>query len=338
MFKAYRFKLTSSIDVYCRSSVAGTMDYNVEYPFAWISVSGISDCSSSPNTTTTEIWTGYGPTVWLFTSLVGVSMVYASAAILFYIKNHELYDAQKRFPAFDLLISLILASLWALDSYLAWTNFPALKEEVNPDHVINKVKVCNDSGGYCTSAVAAEFGEMNSYLFLALACAVSWAIAVWFIFMESGLCPDDDEDLDYADLEPDAGVGVAMANARLNGMNSTFFPFPDHMVNEKDRVARMDHYDAIWNNGNNHLQDKALMQQQFMEYLSNWKNHSNNSMNSGSKLFNNNEGEQEDRFANGYTFAPIRDPVSSVSMISRNELQRDIVGNKVHSKWNLFKA
>ena len=309
LWKAYSLRLPASIDVYCRSQAAASMSFDVSFPFAWIGVTGIGDCSTESETVTTRVWTGFGPTATLFTVLVGVTVAYAAGCVCVYALRHEWYDSNKKWPACDLLLSLLLGCIWSLDTWLAWRNFSSLKQAAHPDSVAGSLKVCSSSGGYCNANIIPDFGDVSSFLFLGLACALSCAVAVWFVFMETGLCPDDEDDeLAYADFAPDVAP-----HAALSAKNGHFVPFSDYVYEKEDDFSNRDMSPA----------DKALVQQQMMLYLSQW---------------NKNGSKSEDRFANGFTFAPIRDPAEHVATISSNELTRDSIGNKVHSKFNLFKA
>ena len=73
-------------------------------------------------------------------------------------------------------------------------------------------------------------------------------------------------------------------------------------------------------------QDQAMMkaqQQQFRKYLANWQSQTHKPT-----VRDNNY----DEFAHGLTFS------LQILTISDQEYKRDVMGTKVHSKWNLFKA
>lgn len=319
--KAYRYKVASSIDIFCQSSAAGQVNYEAEFPFAYVSVKAVSDCSNSAETTTTQIWTGFGPTAYLFTALVLGTLVYCVTAIVIYYNHHVVYDAKKTFPAVDLLASLIMGSLWVLDCYLAWINYPGLKTESGPDKVITALPVCNI--GYCSTQSTGDFGDVNTFLFLGLACALSWGISVWFIFMESGLCPEDEEelsddynDLDYADAHPGG----------IRGLPRTIPPIYDAEQDlAKESPYRTEYgfgYERPMTGYTKEAPPDAPFDDhrvQRMEYT--WKPGTLDS-------------QDFDRFARGLTFSP----GPQVATVTNKQLERDIIGTKVHSKWNLFKA
>lgn len=319
--KAYRYKVTSSIDIFCQSSPTGQTTYEVEFPFAWIPVKAISDCTNSAETTTTHIWTGFGPTAYLFTALILGTFVYCVTAIVFYYNHHVVYDAKKTFPAVDLLASLIMGSFWVLDCYLAWINYPGLKSESSPDKVTTVLPVCNI--GYCSAQSTGDFGDVNTFLFLGLACGLSWGISVWFIFMESGLCPEDEEelsedysDLDYADARPRA----------IRGLPRTIPPIYDADQDlPKESPYRTDYGFGCerpmigYTKESDFLDGHHVQRNSGIEYT--W--------NPGTL-----ESQDFDRFARGLTFSP----VPQVATVTNKQLERDVIGAKVHSKWNLFKA
>lgn len=222
-WKAYSLRAVGSVDVYCRSNLAASLSYDVSFPFAWIGVTGVADCSSDATTSTTWTWTGFAPTTGLFAALVAATVAQAVACVCVYVWGHQWYESEKKWPACDLLASLLLACGWALDTGLAWHWFPQLRQAAHPDTVAGALSVCSAAGGYCNANQVPDLDDVSSFLFLGLACALSCAVAVWFVFMETGLCPDDDEDEDLTDFAvlphavpffPDDSKSLACDSAR----------------------------------------------------------------------------------------------------------------------------
>lgn len=270
---------------------------------------------------------GMGPTVYLYILLSAFMVIYPMLAILFYLTRYETYDSQKKMPAVDLLISLVNGLLWIFDAYLAWHNLSGLKESCDPDKVISSTAVCSASGGYCSPGIQGEFSDLSSFLFLALACALSWGIAVWFIFMETGLAPDDDDDdLMYSDLA-DETTGI-----RAGRLPALVPPFSSYSVDEKGEQVGGTQYSYDTEYGMecerglpNAPVDGSFgnKEQMMLAYVNAWKQTAGNEFD-----------EQTLAAMFGNSFSPER----GIKTVSSRELERDTIGNKVHSKWNLFKA
>lgn len=138
--------------------------------------------------------------------------------------------------------------------------------------------------------------------------------------MESGLVPNDEDDYDgeFTDAEYDYICEDGKAPR-------TFLPFSGNQIDGKaglyktefgttptERVVEL------------RAEDQEMIeaqQQQFLEYLANWQSQTQKP-----------SDNDYDRFAHGLTFSP------QVSTISGKEHERDVMGTKVHSKWNIFKA
>ena len=351
--KIWNLSVSNQFEVFCRTNSAGMVNYEAKYPFDWLTIQAPSDCAEQSPSSTTHIWTGkplfssspprltnlllslsfsskgMGPTVYLYTALTVFMIGYSISAIIFYFWRYEDYDLQKKLPAIDLLISLTNGLLWLGDTYLAWHNLPGLKETGDPDRVISATTVCSASGAYCSPGLPGEFKDMASYLFLALANALSWGIAVWFIFMETGLAPDDYDDEVYFDL-PDG--------PRLTGLPALVPPFSSYSMDEKAEqaglVSQYSYNTEYGMEGNGEKMNAAggalaaegtvvskgdMMQQ----YINAWKE---NAMNS----------ELDESLFAAMLKTPTQYP--QIKTVSTKELERDTIGNKVHAKWNLFKA
>lgn len=348
--KIWYLSVSNQFEVFCRTNSAGMVNYEAKFPFDWLKIQAPSDCAEQSPSSTTHIWTGksilivkinsmkssdlfiiysptgMGPTVYLYTALTLFMIGYSVCAIIFYFLRHEVYDLQKKLPAIDLLVSLTNGLLWLGDTYLAWHNLPGLKETGDPDRVISATSVCSATGAYCSPGLPGEFKDMASYLFLALANALSWGIAVWFIFMETGLAPDDYDDEVYFDL-PDG--------PRLTGLPALVPPFSSYPVDEKtdqSGLASQYSYNTEYGmEGNNDKMNGALGAEgpivskgdMMQQYINAWKE---NAMHS----------ELDENLFAAMLKTPTQYP--QIKTVSTKELERDTIGNKVHAKWNLFKA
>ena len=325
--KAYNFTVDSSFDLTCRTTSKGTVNYTVQFPFQWIAVTGLSDCSSTPTETTTYVTTNFGMPSGMFMVVTAASLVYCVGAVFTYFSHWKMYDYDKKLPAADLLMSLILGLFWVMTCYFAWSNYPTFKESSTAERVTASIPVCqsDSAGGWCSTGNSSEqFGDVKTFMFLGLASALFWGISVWFIFMEGGLVPDDDEEYDGELTDEDLAYDYIGEGGKV--VPRTFVPFSRGQIDGKadlyqkefgfdaDKVAELGAPDQVM---------MEAQQQQFMEYLANWQ----------SQTHKPTVGDNDyDRFAHGLTFSP------QVSTISGQEYERDVMGTKVHSKWNLFKA
>lgn len=316
--KCYNLQVSHSIEIFCQSNAAGSLNYDVKFPFDYIHVASQSDCSTEPRQIEESHWTGFGPTAYLFTGVVAVVNIYGLVAIAFYSLKYKAYDVQKRFPAIDLMASLVVGLLWALTCYLGWSNFPEMKKETNPDSVQLKSTICKDLNAYCTSSKTGTWDDLNTYLFLGLANTLSWGISVWFIFMETGLCPDEDEWSDYSDLGPYEGeITGGAAGARAA---PTFVAFPQLLEKPGDKYGA--NFASEYTTGQEQAANTAqLDSQQLLGYL-NWKNTQQPDLLTE-------DGIGFGRFSQGMTFTPIVPTISE---------EIDTKGVKVHKKFNLFQA
>ncbi|KAI1291936.1 Synaptophysin [Halotydeus destructor] len=303
-YKAYTLKVTSSVEVFCPGNTEPSIKYDVQYPFDYVHVPSKSDCSQASIPVTDSFATGFAPTAYLFTLSVAVSIAYGVAAIIFYCLKHQAYDVQKKLPALDLLMSLAVGIMWAICAYMAWSNYPDLKNNTSGDQIQMKATLCKDTNAYCSSYNGGNWEDMNSYLFLGIANILSWGISVWFIFMETGLYPDEYE---YGDDLVDYEGGFTQGPP-------TFVAFPE--MAQKAAMAA----GAGGGGGGNLVGSAGLNDGHLVEY---WKNYRKQA----------NLGDDGDRFANGYTFTPI---VPSVSEAVQDKDDPNPV--KVHNKWNLFQA
>jgi hypothetical protein len=271
----------------------------VKYPFDYVHVTSKLGCDPKGPEVTDSFSTGFAPTSYMFTVIVGISMIYCVAAIAFYVFKHHDYDLEKRLPAIDLLASLAVGIFWAITTYLGWHNFSDLKKNTSPDNIQMQATLCKDKNAYCSNFNGGNWNDMNTYLFLSIANVLSWGISVWFIFMETGLCPEDDEDVQIVDSE-------------YGAQPPTFVPFPELMEKKGEGYP-----DATGPNGD---------EDNLMTFIKKWKNVQGAEM-----------AEGEDRFANGYTFTPVVPSVSESVHNRENTLPMD-KEVKVHNKWNVFQA
>ena len=303
-YKSYTLKISSSVEVFCPGTTSPAINYDVKYPFDYIHVASKTDCSMNATEVIDSFSTGFAVTAYLFTIAVVISVAYGVSAILFYALKHQAYDQQKRLPAFDLLASLLIGVVWAITAYMAWSNYHDLQKNTSPDQIQMKATLCLDKSAYCSSFSNGAWEDMNTYLFLGIANILSWGISVWFIFMETGIYPDEDE---YGDdiLEGDGNVHPP----------PTFVAFPE--MTEKQAMAN----GAYGNDGPVYGASNGVNDDQLLDYIKNYRNQSNG-----------------DRFANGYTFTSLV-PSISESVQDKNEPGVDAaMSTKVHNKWNLFQA
>lgn len=264
-YKCYTLKVTSTIEVFCQKNSPPPIAYSVQYPFDYVHILSQTDCSSTPNPVTDSVSTGFAATSYLFTSCVSISIAYGLLAILFYALKHQSYELQKRMPALDLLASLLIGLFWAIVTFMGWKYFPEMKKATSTDSIQMKATVCRDPTAYCSSFNSGTWDDMNTYLFLAIANMLGWGISVWFIFMETGLCPDDEEDESEID-------GIINGEYGNQGLPPQFLPFPS--IKEGYEQSK-----EMYNSS-------GVDEDELMSYIKDGKNGG-------------------DRFANGYTFSPV---------------------------------
>ena len=79
--EGYRFSVDSSFDLICGTST-GTVNYTVQFPFLWISVTGLSHGSSTRTETTTCVISNFGMPSGIFMFVIAASLVYCVGAVL----------------------------------------------------------------------------------------------------------------------------------------------------------------------------------------------------------------------------------------------------------------
>lgn len=319
LFKCYRLHVDHSLTIACPGAskeYRDTTKYSVEWPFIYVNVPVPMGCGE--NETDVRVveshWSGFGYSSYMFHSAVGLAIVYGLSAITFYTTRYEDYELNKKFPAIDLLASLSMGVLWAATCYMSWNEYQTLKLETGPEQMTQKLSICSGRA-FCSSDTSGTWSDVNTYLFLGLANAMSWGISVWFIFVESGLCPDDDEDewLDNFDVESEA-----LKNANLKG-DGSFIPFAQMENKEFEKRYSIDFGHEFGLDGAQLQRKQELLQQQEQQLVGYIR----------SKHQQFNDSAFDDKYA---AFAPV---VPTVSSDIDKAADKSI---KVHSKFNLFKA
>lgn len=322
LFKCYRLHVDHSITVSCPGAPKEYKEsarYSVEWPFIYVNVPVPSGCGG--NETLTRVmeshWSGFGYSSYLFQSAVFFSLLYPACVITFYITRYDDYELNKKYPAMDLLASLSMGILWAATCYMSWNEFQSLKQETGPDQVASKLSICSGQA-FCTSESSGTWNDMNTYLFLGLANAMSWGISVWFIFVESGLCPDEDEDewMDNLDLD-----SATLKSANLKG-DGSFVPFAGMDDKEFEKRYSID-FGHEFGLDSGQLQRKqelmAQQEQQLVGYIR-------------SKHLQFSDPAYEEKYNS--SFAPVV-PSLSETVETKTAADKSV---KVHSKFNFFKA
>ena len=312
LWKCLGLRSESWIDMYCGSRSVGSVHCSLSFPFVAVSAEVTGGCrSSDANVTRSEsLATGLALTSGLALTLLAASVLLALLGLGVYVCGHTAYEADKKWPLADLLASLALGLGWAGASWSAYARWPDLRESANADHVIARLSACaSDEGVYCNESSGQESGSAldasaaSHLLFLALGAALSCGVAAWFVVVETRLCPDDeaDDEDDQTDLE---------------------YEVLEREQQQQQPLARLLAKEQMGCSVSQ--QEQQLLQAHLAQYLSQWRERPSN------------KDLDDDRFAAGLTFAPMTSSVATVATPS--ERKRDLIGNRLHNTFNLFRA
>ncbi|XP_068946542.1 synaptophysin-like protein 2 [Petaurus breviceps papuanus] len=156
-------------------------------------------CEDEPTSKTLNLMGDFSAPAEFFVTLGIFSFFYTMAALIFYLRFHNLYTKNKRFPLVDFCVTVSFTFFWLVAAAAWGKGLTDVKGATRPSSLIAAMSICHGDEAVCSAGATPSMGLANISVLFGFINFFLWAGNCWFVFKETpwhgqGQGQDQDQD------------------------------------------------------------------------------------------------------------------------------------------------
>ncbi|XP_039579668.1 synaptophysin-like protein 1 [Passer montanus] len=182
------FRGETALLVSCEGVVNKTVTAGFAYPFRLNTVAFSAPDPKGCGGTWTDVYLmgDFSSSAHFFVILAALVFLYSVTALVVYIGYNHVYQQNNKFPLTDLAISVLIAFLWLVSTFV-WAKALADIKVSTGASIVPGIESCKAPGTICHFLSVTSMGILNVSVVFGLVNAVLWAVNVWLIYKDTNL-------------------------------------------------------------------------------------------------------------------------------------------------------
>ncbi|XP_064512405.1 synaptophysin-like protein 1 isoform X1 [Pseudopipra pipra] len=182
------FQGKTTLLVSCEGVVNKTVTAAFAYPFRLNTVEfSAPDPKGCAGTWTDVHLVGnFSSSAQFFVTLGVLVFLYCMATLVVYIGYNHVYQQNDKFPLTDLAISVLIAILWMVSTFV-WAKALADIKMSTEANIIPGIEACKAPGTTCNFVSVTSMGILNLSVVFGLLNAALWGGNVWLVYKDTKL-------------------------------------------------------------------------------------------------------------------------------------------------------
>ncbi|NXP88295.1 SYPL1 protein, partial [Passerina amoena] len=182
------FRGETALLVSCEGVVNKTVTAAFAYPFRLnTAVFSAPDPKGCGGTWTDVCLMGdFSSSAQFFVALAAVVFLYCVTALVVYIGYNHVYQQNNKFPLTDLTISVLIAFLWLVSTFV-WAKALADIRASTGASIVPGIESCKAPGTTCHFLSVTSMGILNVSVVFGLLNMILWAGNVWLVYKDTSL-------------------------------------------------------------------------------------------------------------------------------------------------------
>ncbi|XP_032544318.1 synaptophysin-like protein 1 [Chiroxiphia lanceolata] len=182
------FRGETTLLVSCKGVVNKTVTAAFAYPFRLNTVEFRAPDPKGCAGTWTDVHLvgNFSSSAQFFVTLGALVFLYCIAALVVYIGYNHVYQQNNKFPLTDLAISVLIAILWMVSTFV-WAKALADIKMSTEANIIPGIEACKAPGTTCNFVSVTSMGILNLSVVFGLLNAALWGGNVWLVYKDTKL-------------------------------------------------------------------------------------------------------------------------------------------------------
>ncbi|NWU00441.1 SYPL1 protein, partial [Urocynchramus pylzowi] len=182
------FQGETALLVSCEGVVNKTVTAAFAYPFRLNTVVfSAPDPEGCGGTWTDACLMGnFSSSAQFFVTLAALVFLYCITALVVYIGYNHVYQQNNKFPLTDLAISVLIAFLWLVSTFV-WAKALADIKVSTGASIVPGIESCKAPGTTCRFLSVTSMGILNVSVVFGLLNMIVWAGNVWLVYKDTNL-------------------------------------------------------------------------------------------------------------------------------------------------------
>ncbi|XP_007897609.1 synaptophysin-like protein 1 isoform X1 [Callorhinchus milii] len=125
------------------------------------------------------------PSSEFFVTIGAFAFLCSLAALVLYLGYHSTYQASKKLPIADFLLTVLFAFLWLVSSSAWAQGLTDLKFATAPSNIISSINLCQKQLDACTPGQLPIMGRLNASVIFGFMNVILWVGNGWFAYKET---------------------------------------------------------------------------------------------------------------------------------------------------------
>ncbi|OBS65311.1 hypothetical protein A6R68_06134 [Neotoma lepida] len=150
-----------------------------------ISVYEMPLCDDDSTSKTMHLMGDFSAPAEFFVTLGIFSFFYTMAALVLYLRFHNLYTENKRFPLVDFCVTVSFTFFWLVAAAAWGKGLTDVKGATRPSSLTAAMSVCHGEDAVCSAGATPSMGLANISVLFGFINFFLWAGNCWFVFKET---------------------------------------------------------------------------------------------------------------------------------------------------------
>ncbi|XP_027298312.2 synaptophysin-like protein 2 isoform X1 [Cricetulus griseus] len=142
-------------------------------------------CDEDSTSKTMHLMGDFSAPAEFFVTLGIFSFFYTMAALVLYLRFHNLYTENKRFPLVDFCVTVSFTFFWLVAAAAWGKGLTDVKGATRPSSLTAAMSVCHGEDAVCSAGATPSMGLANLSVLFGFINFFLWAGNCWFVFKET---------------------------------------------------------------------------------------------------------------------------------------------------------
>ncbi|XP_068394209.1 synaptophysin-like protein 2 [Eschrichtius robustus] len=142
-------------------------------------------CDDESTSTTMYLMGDFSAPAEFFVTLGIFSFFYTIAALVLYLRFHNIYTENRRFPLVDFCVTVSFTFFWLVAAAAWGKGLTDIKGATRPSSLTAAMSVCHGEEAVCSAGATPSMGLANISVLFGFINFFLWAGNCWFVFKET---------------------------------------------------------------------------------------------------------------------------------------------------------
>ncbi|XP_059783242.1 synaptophysin-like protein 2 isoform X1 [Balaenoptera ricei] len=142
-------------------------------------------CDDESTSTTMHLMGDFSAPAEFFVTLGIFSFFYTIAALVLYLRFHNIYTENRRFPLVDFCVTVSFTFFWLVAAAAWGKGLTDIKGATRPSSLTAAMSVCHGEEAVCSAGATPSMGLANISVLFGFINFFLWAGNCWFVFKET---------------------------------------------------------------------------------------------------------------------------------------------------------